>query len=175
MTLAVLVELAAGIALKANRTWAEDFFLGETCGNLNATHCAESVRQAEDYFESHEDMVFYILLGVIALQCCAGLSAWCFKRTHTGYESLAVDDDDAYIRHFDSMERGKAYDKEQPSPMRSEAAAPSPRSVFDSSKQVQKNQSMSDYQRKLREKYGVGTRSYNQRLSNASDTSDRGF
>jgi len=170
-----VVEIASGVALKADRNWAEDFFVGETCGNLNTTHCAESVRQAEDYFESHEEMVFYILLGVITLQCCAGLSAWGFKRTHVSYESLAVDDDDAYIRHFDNMERGKAYEREEPSPMRNEAAGPpSPRSVFDRSKQVQKSQ-MSDYQRKLRDKYGVGTTQYNQRLSNASESSDRGF
>merc|ERR1712230_26382 len=59
--IAVVFEMAIGIALKADKAWAENFFVGETCGNLNTTKCNEQVKKAEDFFDSHENFVFYIL------------------------------------------------------------------------------------------------------------------
>lgn len=108
--IALIFEIALGVALKADKQWAEDFFVGETCGHLNTTKCNQDVKKAEAYFDDHEDMVFYIILGVIGFQLFAALSAICFRRTHVAaYDGLLADDDDEYIRHFDSMEKGREY------------------------------------------------------------------
>jgi len=111
LLIAMAVELTAAIALKADSQWAENFFLGHTCGVSNSTQtnttttCEQQVQDAETFYEDHQDIVFYVILGTLGLQLLAVVFACCYKSTHTRYEELREDDSDddcdSYKRHRD--------------------------------------------------------------------------
>merc|ERR1712072_1345962 len=74
--IAVMTEAATAVALKANKKWAEDFFLGSTCGTGNYSagkNCTAEVANAERFFDEHESQAFVVILAAIALQVFAGL------------------------------------------------------------------------------------------------------
>merc|ERR1712159_897475 len=106
LSIALAAEMFFGIALKADKNWAENFFVGETCGTMNSTACVTNTREATNFFDNHSDNVFIVIICVVGVQCAAGLFACCFRSTHANYDRLDDDDDDeVYVSHGD-VERG---------------------------------------------------------------------
>merc|ERR1711871_645882 len=103
LSVAIIFELVCGIAMKADKHWVENLFIGETCGNMNSTQCSSSVKDAEKFYDDHESQVFYVLLAAVAVQCFAGFFACCFKSTHADYDMLAEDDWDEYQAHTNTI------------------------------------------------------------------------
>jgi len=91
LSIAIVFESTAGVSLKADPDWAQNFLLGETCGALNSTMCGSQVQEAEDFFNKHTDAVFLAILGAVFLQLFSALFACCFKKTHAenGFSEIA--------------------------------------------------------------------------------------
>lgn len=143
LSIALIAEVFGGVALKADKEWAEKFFLGETCGTLNSTNCGQQVQDAERFFDKHQNMVFFSLCGVAAVQCFAGIFACCFKSTHSDYDKLAQTGEDALLQQLNDgvdVEDQRRYER----PAR---VARSPDNSGSAAAKLQQT---------LREKYGSG-------------------
>jgi len=208
LSIAIAVELTFMIALKVDPNWTEKLFLGTTCGDFNSpsnfpsggasgsgmpansnSTCSNQVRQAEDFYDAHQQAVFMVCLIVIGVQLIAAVIACWFKSTHKHYQALETSNpDDHYAAHND-MENaygpGRAASTRTAYDKMSQDRYDNP-STYSSAGANSESRAQAD---RLREKYGYSSSNavgYNsggrgsayggsRKSGYASETSDRGM